>query len=663
MKQELNLSEEIEEYGGFTQKNFQIAIESVTSNISEYFVNKDSTAFASSKQKCSMEKCFDYSRCPITSPFSLFVYHQELHNDAIRNTSGLFVNNPDSACLFLVIVKNVSDVSHLENSTYWQKTEGKNHLIIDISNDDLVSTNDLGDSQAMIASYSLRHDDFRPKFDLILPQVDYNSESESGNISPKSRKFLLSFQGENPSATEDEIELLSHFKMADNNRVYIRTNCVKENSVFETGWQICASQKMRQFLLRNSMFVLIFPPTEEYLTTRLFQIRLYEALQAGAVPIVIGGEDPEAAMPFNEQVDWSRAALFISSVQARNLLNYLGSLEEFVLFEMKRQGKQIWMKYMQSTEAIVESVIQILRARLKMPSLSSDGKAQFYSPISSYEIWNDIFDPFPMPGKQLIRKDFGKSYPQEEFTIVIMTYKREMALVEAIARLKGLPNLNKIVIVNNAGNHSSPWVKSLWSKMKFPVVEIVPTKNSVNNRFIPNDVIETDAILSLDDDIKLSKEDILFGFRVWQRNRDNLVGFTARKHDYDPRQETWKYHYHVNSSPRYSMVLTGAAFLHKYYTYVYTYAMPQAIRSHVDEHMNCEDIAMNFLISHTIRKPPLLVHSNFRFARVKKGTGQLHNTDQYLNNRNQCLNYFSDIYGYMPLLYNNFDAIHTLSKW
>jgi len=45
------------------------------------------------------------------------------------------------------------------------------------------------------------------------------------------------------------------------------------------------------------------------------------------------------------------------------------------------------------------------------------------------------------------------------------------------------------------------------------------------------------------------------------------------------------------------MVLTGAAFVHKYYLYLYTYHLPQAIRDKVDEYMNCEDIAMNFLVS------------------------------------------------------------------
>ena len=38
-------------------------------------------------------------------------------------------------------------------------------------------------------------------------------------------------------------------------------------------------------------------------------------------------------------------------------------------------------------------------------------------------------------------------------------------------------------------------------------------KNSLNNRFIPYDAIETEAILSVDDDVYLRHDEIQFGFR------------------------------------------------------------------------------------------------------------------------------------------------------
>ena len=45
----------------------------------------------------------------------------------------------------------------------------------------------------------------------------------------------------------------------------------------------------------------------------------------------------------------------------------------------------------------------------------------------------------------------------------------------------------------------------------------------------------------------------------------------------------------------------------QYYAYLYDQWMPQVIRDKVDEFMNCEDIAMNFLVSHMTRKPPIKV--------------------------------------------------------
>ena len=61
------------------------------------------------------------------------------------------------------------------------------------------------------------------------------------------------------------------------------------------------------------------------------------------------------------------------------------------------------------------------------------------------------------------------------------------------------------------------------------------------------------------------------------------------------------------------MVLTGAAFYHKYYSYVYSHIMSPDIREIVDNFVNCEDLAMNFLIAHITRKPPVKVTSRWTF--------------------------------------------------
>lgn len=160
--------------------------------------------------------------------------------------------------------------------------------------------------------------------------------------------------------------------------------------------------------------------------------------------------------------------------------------------------------------------------------------------------------------------------------------------------------------------------------------------NSLNNRFVPWDAIETEAVLSLDDDARLRHDELIFAFRVWRENRDRIVGFPGRFHAFDPMtrqvnsllsvfrclrhiQEIIdsdsffclcrEWNYNSNHSCELSMVLTGAAFFHKFYMHEYTHRMPAEIRQTVDELLNCEDIALNFLVSHLTRKPPLKVSS------------------------------------------------------
>lgn len=45
----------------------------------------------------------------------------------------------------------------------------------------------------------------------------------------------------------------------------------------------------------------------------------------------------------------------------------------------------------------------------------------------------------------------------------------------------------------------------------------------------------------------------------------------------------------------------------QYFSYLYTNALPGNLKSWVDEHMNCEDIAMNFLIANVTGNAPIKV--------------------------------------------------------
>lgn len=250
-------------------------------------------------------------------------------------------------------------------------------------------------------------------------------------------------------------------------------------------------------------------------------------------------------------------------------------------------------------------------------------------------------------------RSLGGDMPNEQFTVILLTYERLENLIKTLDRLKGMPYVNKYLVIWNsitrppsiaAAQQNLSWPpKNLGAPLKVLKVD----RNSLNNRFLPFDEIETDAILSLDDDSPLRQDELVFAFRVWRESRDRLVGFPGRFHGWDLEHQSWIYN--SNHSCELSMVLTGGAFFHRYYLYAYTYEMPSIIRQIVDNLMNCEDIAMNFLIAHLTRKTPIKVTSRWTFT-CQDCPNSLSDDPTHFNERHECLNIFASIYGYMPLL-------------
>ncbi|CAH8482305.1 unnamed protein product [Heterobilharzia americana] len=109
------------------------------------------------------------------------------------------------------------------------------------------------------------------------------------------------------------------------------------------------------------------------------------------------------------------------------------------------------------------------------------------------------------------------------------------------------------------------------------------------------------------------------------------------------------------------MILTGATFFHKYYTFAYTWEMSLDIRKMVDSYFNCEDIAMNFLIAHITRKPPLKVTLHWSFDCVYCGSTLHDRSDHYIS-RSHCINWLTNHYGYNPLIYSQYRADSLLFK-
>ena len=92
--------------------------------------------------------------------------------------------------------------------------------------------------------------------------------------------------------------------------------------------------------------------------------------------------------------------------------------------------------------------------------------------------------------------------------------------------------------------------------------------------------------------------------------------------------------------------------------------MPGNIKSWVDEHMNCEDIAFNFLIANTTGKPPIKVTPRQKFKCPECSTAAMISGDMgdHMVERSECINRFTNIYGMMPLQTVEFRADPVLYK-
>ena len=100
----------------------------------------------------------------------------------------------------------------------------------------------------------------------------------------------------------------------------------------------------------------------------------------------------------------------------------------------------------------------------------------------------------------------------------------------------------------------------------------------------------------------------------------------------------------------------------QYYSYLYTNSMPGNIKAWVDEHMNCEDIAMNFLIANVTGKPPIKVAPRQKFKCPECQNYGLSADLVHMVERSECVNKFAEIYGCMPLKTIEFRADPVLYK-
>ncbi|KAG5983251.1 hypothetical protein E4U55_000475 [Claviceps digitariae] len=247
-----------------------------------------------------------------------------------------------------------------------------------------------------------------------------------------------------------------------------------------------------------------------------------------------------------------------------------------------------------------------------------------------------------------------QNMPDDKFTIAIQTYRRPKELNFTLNGLlsEEIPSLAEVVVVWNDLENAPP--ENYKSKHGVPVRYRHSPVNSLNQKLWPDPAYKTQAIFLSDDDIFYKPKDLEFVFQSWRKfGRRRMTGGFSRCADHDSVHNKWIYSFCSadDAQNKYSMILSGLSFAHISFLDFYSSndALTTRIRAYVDEHFNCEDIAMNYLVSMLTGEGPLQVKGKEPYVSLTPPNG-ISAKPGHFEARTQCLNDYVEIFGCMPLI-------------
>ncbi|XP_049285330.1 exostosin-2 [Anopheles funestus] len=665
-------------------------------DIPQVVLDKEAELARARNRNCSYWDCFNVYRCGQRAPtldnddtdgerISIYVYPLKEYLDADSKrpagqlsrefyrivqtivNSPYYTANPNEACLFLptldTLNQNRIDTTlvgkALASLPHWEN--GENHLIFNFipgNKPDYSTVLDVNTDRAIIVGAGFDSWTFRTDFDVSVPvysaALEHYRWSEPPadrsvllvaaqlNIYPRQFRILqeLTYDYPNellllqrcPTATAKVDELLDFTQTGDEPHHPPAGTMQDIRCNFPHG-----NEHDYPAVLATGTFCLVARGV------RLGQPILLEAMAAGCIPVVMADN---YVLPFADLLDWELLAVRLHETNLHTIVPVLRAISAERIAEMQSQIRAVYQRYFATLDRIVLTVLEQLNDRI-FPHRSRSYLHWNVGPEARVT-QNPLFLPLIAPKAQ-------------GFTAVILTYDRLESLYILIQKLATVPSLQKMLVVWN-NQRKAPPHPSLFPKIGKPLKIIQTAANRLSNRFYPYEEIETEAILTIDDDIvMLTADELDFGYEVWREYPDRIVGFPSRTHVWDNTTGRWRYESEWTN--QISMVLTGAAFHHKYWSYLYTHAMPGNIKEWVDEHMNCEDIAMNFLVSNITNKPPIKVAPRKKFKCPECTNNEMLSADlNHMTERSACINRFAEIYGTMPLRTVEFRADPVLFK-
>lgn len=393
---------------------------------------------------------------------------------------------------------------------------------------DYSTVTDVNTANAMIAGAGFNSMTYRYGFDLSIPFYS-PSLSFYKRTTTKEQKnyFLISSQ---LNMFEYHRRMMQEIVLEDSdNNILLLQKCSQE--VYED--KVTSSPELSESDIRCSFpgnSAVVYPDIMEegkfclvIRGVRLTQPTLLEAMATGCIPVIIADN---IILPFEEVIDWTLIAITFREADLHSIMTVLRAVSKDRIKEMQEQGQFIFEKYFKDIPTIVNTLLDELNDRV-FPHLAS--------PMSSWNLpevvtksQNPLF--LPLIGSK-----------SQGFTAVVLTYDRVDSLFTLITKLSQVPSLQKILVIWNNQKKAPPNLTQ-FPKISKPFKVIQTTANKLSNRFYPYPEIETEAVLTIDDDITmLTADEVDFAFEVWREFPDRIVGFPSRTHEFMSEKDEWKY--------------------------------------------------------------------------------------------------------------------------
>ncbi|KAF2354728.1 Exostosin C-terminal [Trinorchestia longiramus] len=620
-------------------------------------VHSNGANLTPSVHSCHHHSCFDVYRCGRThhSHITVYVYPMAHYIDedeveinpiskefleiveAVVN-SRYYTSDPRDACVFFPTIDMLNENNlrkdmigrALSGLKYWN--EGSNHLLFNFlpgSAPHFVPRLGVERGKALVAGAGFSSHTYRRNFDISLPVFNpaYNDRPITKNTIEDRPWYFVSSQVNIHREYYDELLaqvpqdpmqrdlLLLHLcsesvlqRLQRRDTVASAASGAGNAVTFSKLQYRCRGEQVFPYpqVLEESQFCLVSRGG------RLGQAVLYDALRAGCVPVVVADT---LVLPLSQVLDWRVASVQLYEDDLPELLTLLKrDVSSDRLRQLQRQVVWLYSRYFSSVGKLAVTALDLLNERV------------FPLQRRPRHLW--IRDPLTLPSDNPLFLPLTAP-ASEGFTAVVLTYDRLDSLQQVIQTLSRVPSCKKVLVVWNNQKKDPPATLSVGS---LPVEVVRPPENRLSNRFFPYNEITTQAILSLDDDINMMTPDELeFGYQVWREFPDRLVGYPSRNVIWSNTSHSWKYDSEWTNEV--SMVLTGAAFYHKYWSHVYTTELLPLLRDWVDQHMNCEDIAMNFLVANRTGKAPVKVTPRKKFKCSTCSAGDLSATEAHMLER------------------------------